>query len=273
MKKVKMSTVTSTKLTVNENRLVELTIRKINKINTKAEMRKYEASVLAMLPSRRKEIIVLTGIVVRVIKGKLGMPRGEYNYLAQSQVMYQAQFNNELGYFTPPLDELDQWNKDNGAFSDALTAIKNGTKGAAGLKSKALTNLKATLKMSLDYVNKLCLKRQDIAKSIIGAALMYEINTGSRTKSDITVSLGTDSGTIKVSCPRVKVDGKNVDATYHKGYSTDGAKTWTDLVSLPTSKTVATKLTVGIPHIFRSSTTCSKNGTTAWVYSKSITPQ
>ena len=271
MKKINEVTVTTHKLSVKHNRLFRKTIQRIKKIKTEAAMQKFEASVLAMKPGQEQRIIILSLTSVRIIKAKLGMPAAENDYLAQSAAMWSAQDSNALSYFTPAFDGMKEWSGANADMVTALKALKDGTKGGAGLKTKALARLKAVLLLALAYINKLCGAQQSLAESIIGAALMQVIKNGARVVSDITAKAGKDTASMEVSCPAAKIDGKRVAASYEKGYSKDGGTTWTDLVSLPNCKTIAYGLALNIPYIFRSRYTSTKGGTSKWVISKPVT--
>ena len=273
MRNKNVVTVTSQKLTVKGNRLFRKTVQRIKKIKTVSEMKQFEKWVLGIDDPETKRIIILAVVTIRVIKAKLAIPKKQYDFLAQSVAMQSAQSENDLSYFTPPFLGMKEWNTNNGALSDALVALKNKTIGAAGMKKTAMTNLKLTLNNALGYINTLISKQQNIAESIIEAALMEAIGGGSRVQSDITVTFGTEAASIKVKCPAAKIDGKRVTAVYEKGYSTDGGTTWTDLPSLPKCSIIATGLKTGTPHIFRSRVTTTKEGTSAWVVSKPITPQ
>jgi hypothetical protein len=217
--------------------------------------------------------IILVSASVKIIKAKLGMPKGEWEYLAQSRLMRAAINTNTLTFFTPAFASLAAWDTQNNALNSALTAIRNKVSGAAGMKTTAMTNLSATLKKALAYVNGLCLDSQINAEAIIGAAFMQMTLTGTRVTKSITVKQTTDSGSVECKCPAAKFEGKRVTATYEKGYSKDGGATWIDLPAIAKCKIVATGLTLGVPVIFRSRVTTTKGGTTTWVISQPITPQ
>lgn len=230
----------------------------------------------ANFPAKHRKnlkVFIMVTASVKIIKAKLAMPAGEWEFLAQSRLMQKAIFTNTLSYFTPVFALLAAWETANTLLNTALTAVANKTAGATGLKVTAMAGLNGILKKALAYVNGLCIDSQSTAVAIIGAAFMQQTATGTRIVKDVTVSIGTAGASINCKCPAAKIDGKRVVASYEKGYSTDKGVTWTDLVAIPKCKTIAYHLEVGVPHIFRSRYTTSKEGTTVYVYSKPITPE
>ena len=272
MKKSKQVTVGSQKLTVRENRLVRLTVKKVKSLKTTFQKQRYYEMVAAMDDGRVKQIILFSTTSVAIIKAKLSMKRGEWDYLAQSQSMLLAQQNNDLTYFTPPFAGLADWKSQNDDFDTALQMIQNGKKGGTGEKKRTWGKLKGTLNKALGYINGLCTDNQEKAEAIIGAALMQMTNTKSNVTSDITVTNGKDAFTLIVKCPAAKIDGKPVVATYEKSYSADGGATWTALLSIPRCKIQTPVLVANLPVVCRSRYTTMKEGTTAWVFSKPVTP-
>ena len=273
MRKSKQVTVWSQKLTVRQNRLVRLTVKKVKSLKTEFQKQRHAEILLSMGEGRVKQIILFATASVAVIKAKLAMSRGEWDYLADSRAMQDAQQQNELGYFSPPFTLLGIWKGQNDEFEKALQMIQQGKKGGAGEKKRTWGKLKGTMNKALAYVNGLCIDDQEHAEAIIGAALMQMTNTKSRVTSDITVTKGKTAFTLIVKCPAAKINSNDVAATYEKAYSSDGGATWIPLLSIPRCKIQTPVLAANVPVVCRSRYTTMQEGTTDWVYSKPVTPQ
>ena len=78
---------------------------------------------------------------------------------------------NDSTLYTPPFNLIKAWNTQNVALSDAFDEITNGNKDGQGDKATAYTDLKATLKLAMAYINGLALLNQRQAITIIQGCL------------------------------------------------------------------------------------------------------
>ena len=272
MEKNNLVPVVSRKFTVSGERFTMAADSEMDELrNIRNKIRDFE-TIPKRLTEDELKLIILVAVTIKVIKGKLNMPKKQWDYLATSKNMEAAILANALGYFTPAFAGLSNWALENTALEKALNAIKNRVVGGAGMKVTAMANLKITLDLALAYVNAIAKLNQPNAITIIEAALMTVINQGPRVIKPITVKVGTDAGTAIVSCPATTFEGKRVAGSYEKQWSADGGKTWVPLTTTSKCKIIATGLASGVPVIFRSRTTTTKGGTSAWVVSAPVTP-
>ncbi len=211
--------------------------------------------------------IIMIGSSVRKIKAKLKMPKRDLDFLARSRTMYAAQIENRNGYFTPPFQYLEDWEKQIKAFDSALKKAKR-VKGMAGEKNTKKNDLKDTHAALLDYVNYKVRKNPRLAAEIIAFAMMYIVKIGKKNKQDFTVESGDGINEAILRCIEYKINGKRTRASYEWEQSIDGGETWMPLPNTTKAKTVAKNLQKRVKYIFRKRITTTKHGTTGWVVSK-----
>jgi hypothetical protein len=223
---------------------------------------------------RRYALVILMLLIVRTIKGKLGirLRSNDGTFLFAAKGIVVALTANTSGFYTPAFGSLALLNTQATSFETAIDNLVLGVIGAEGAKTEAKKALKITLDAALAYVNNLAFLDQPNAVEIITGANMLLVGTGSINKQDFAVRQGDATGEIKLSSLATKFNGKRVRGAYDWQYSTDNGLTWVSLDSTLVSKTTAIGMPVERKVLFRKRTTTVKGGISAWSVPVSITP-
>ena len=274
MKKVNEKSANGQKMTEKGQKLLEKANNKLRKVKTRGDAAQFISNVMKIKNANNRSIFIFALVSVKIIKGKLGMPRKDLDFLKKSMDMQAILAANDSGLYAPPFNLLKAWALQNTALSTAFDEITAGSIDGQGDKATAYVDLKATLKLALAYINGLALLNQRQAIAIIQGCLMVVITQKDRITAEITVKQLPATGQIKIKVPSIKIDTKRVSAVFEWAFSNDGGVTWIPLpVTNNKCSTIAVGMIIGKPVIFRSRATSTKGGTTAWVVSKPITPE
>ena len=267
-----LNSVNNQKLTDKERRLVKSESKKISNISSAEGKKHYAHNALMMKHGRNRNIMIMLAVSARIIKAKLAMPTNDEEFYRKSFNMQAAIFTNTLGFFTPAFSRLTIWANENIALDTALDAIENELPGGEALKVTAMANLNITLKLALNFVNDIVFLNQPQALSIIDAALMEPVGSGTIRKPAFAVKQTSESGSIKLISLAARKDGKLVPAAYEWEYSKDDGRTWTRLLITISASRIASGMELGVITLFRRRIT-TKEGTGVWAVSKPITPE
>jgi hypothetical protein len=214
-----------------------------------------------------KEIrtIILTGVVIQIIRGKLGMSRKIVLYKDKSINMAAVQRLNESGYFTDAFDGLDLWDDRNEALAQALKDQAIGKASAADV-AYAKGEVQKSLNLFMNYINELARNNQELAVSIIETALCVVIAFYSRKTVELKYQRGFGTGVIKLISVAVKENGKRVRGTYEfqYGYMVDKVIIWVRLDSINKNSIILKGLRTDVTTYFRKRSSTSKSGMSGW---------
>lgn len=225
--------------------------------------------------SKQRHGIFLLAATAKVIKGKLGftVKLNDEKFLAKSEAIYTALFENKNGFYTVVFTNLPMLATQNVQLGKKIAAIKQGGLGLEGAKNTIKNNVFNILMEALNYINNMSRIDQTNAVNIITGCTMLVNKEGTFNKQDFAVKQAKATGSIKLESLAVKINGKYVKTTYMWQFSIDDGKTWEDLDPTLKSKTIATGMLVGIETWFRKRTKTSEEGMSAWCNYISIVPQ
>ena len=262
--------VTKPILTAKEQRLKNKWKNKAKRARTVSDCVQLMTNGMRTKNLGNRRIIILTVASVAIIKGKLGMPRGDLKFWTISVDMQAIIYTNASTLYTPVFAWLSLWKTQNAAFKAALDEITAGNVDGPGDKVTALSDLKKTLNLALAYINGLASANQRQAVTIIEGCLMVVIVKKERIPVDFTVKQLPATGSIKLQSASGKFEGKRVPSSYEWQYSVDGGKTWLPLPGTLKRTTIALAMAVNVSTLFRKRITTTKGGTSDWVVCKPI---
>ena len=226
---------------------------------------------MALESIEERRIIILL-VAVKIIKGKLGMPRKIVEYYTRSVGIAAELTANTAGFYTVAFAGLALLITRNTAMNTAIQnrVLKLVGSGAALKTAKA--NMKASLDLALAYVNNLARVDQLHTNEIITGCLMVVIISGTINKPDFAIYQGA-TGEIILDSLVLKIDGKEVKTTYEHESSTTPAepRLWVPLLSTSYSKDKKGGMTIDIKTYVRRRRITKKGGVAPWCTEQDIT--